>query len=57
MENPKDRIDTAYMILIFGFLGVLAQIFGILPTLIVILIVLGLTGAAVSYFLPENSEE
>jgi len=40
--------------LIFGFLGVLAQIFGI-PTLIVVLIVLGLTGAAVSYFLPETS--
>ena len=56
MENLKDRIDTAYMVLIFGFLGVLAQIFGI-PTLIVILIVLGLTEAAVSYFLPENSEE
>jgi len=42
--------------LIFGFLGVLAQIFGI-PTLIVVLIVLGLTGAAVSYFLPETSKD
>ena len=42
--------------LIFGFLGVLAQIIGI-PTLIVVLIVLGLTGAAVSYFLPETSKE
>lgn len=42
--------------LIFGFLGVLAQILGI-PTLILILIVLGLTGAAVSYFLPELSKD
>ena len=42
--------------LLFGFLGVLAQIFG-LPTLIVALIVLGLSGAAVSYFLPENSKD
>ena len=42
--------------LIFGFLGVLAQIVGI-PTLIVVLIVLGLTGSAVSYFLPESAEE
>ena len=42
--------------LIFGFLGVLAQIFGI-PTLIVVLIVLALTGAAVSYFLPETSKD
>ncbi len=62
--NPAERTtyvafaNTAMGVvtLIFGFLGVLAQIFGI-PTLIVILIVLGLTGAAVSYFLPENSEE
>ena len=42
--------------LIFGFLGVLAQIVGI-PTLIVVLIVLGLTGSAVSFFLPENSKD
>jgi MFS family permease len=42
--------------LVFGFLGVLAQFFGI-PTLIVILIVLGLTGAVVSYFLPETSKD
>ena len=42
--------------LIFGFLGVLAQIAGI-PTLIVVLIVLGLTGSAVSYFLPETSKD
>ena len=42
--------------LIFGFLGVLAQIFGI-PTLILILIVLGLTGAAASYFLPEATKD
>jgi len=42
--------------LIFGFLGELAQIVGI-PTLIVVLIVLWLTGSAVSYFLPENSRE
>ena len=42
--------------LIFGFPGVLAQIVGI-PALIVVLIVLGLTGSAVSYFLPENSKE
>ena len=41
--------------LIFGFLGVLAQIVGI-PTLIVVLIVLGLAGSAVSFFLPENSK-
>ena len=42
--------------LIFGFPGMLAQIVGI-PTLIVVLIVLLLTGSAVSYFLPENSKE
>ena len=42
--------------LVFGFLGVLAQIFGI-PALIVILIVLGLTGSVVSYFLPETSKD
>ena len=42
--------------LIFGSLGVLAQIFGI-PTLIVILIVIGLMLAAVSYFLPETLKE
>ena len=65
-----DRVDSAerttyvafantamgVVTLIFGFLGTLAQIFGI-PTLIVVLIVLGLTGAAVSYFLPETSKE
>jgi len=50
--NTAMGVDT----LIFGFLGELAQIVGI-PTLIVILIVLGLTGSAVSYFLPENSKE
>ena len=56
MENRKGRVDTAYMILIFGFLGVLAQIFGI-PIRILILIVLGLTGATASYFLPETSKD
>jgi hypothetical protein len=50
--NTAMGVDT----LIFGFLGVLAQIVGI-PTLIVVLIVLGLAGSAVSYFLPENSKE
>ena len=38
--------------LLFGFLGILAQVYGI-GTLIVILILLGLAGAAASYFLPE----
>ena len=38
--------------LIFGILGVIAQVFGI-RTLIVILILLGITGAAISFFLPE----
>ena len=45
-------VDT----LIFGFLGVLAQIVGI-PTLIVVLIVLGLAGSAVSYFLPDKRHQ
>ncbi|MEX1347516.1 MAG: MFS transporter [Desulfobacterales bacterium] len=44
------------VVLVFGFLGVLAQIFGI-PTLIVILIVLGITGAVVSYYLPETPKD
>lgn len=38
--------------LLFGFLGILAQVYGIGP-LIVILILLGLTGAVASYLLPE----
>lgn len=42
--------------LLFGFIGVLAQFYGI-QTLIVILILLGIAGAAVSFFLPETSTE
>lgn len=42
--------------LLFGFPGVLAQLYGI-RTMIVILIVLGIAGAAVSQFLPEASGE
>ena len=65
-----DRVDSAerttyvafantamgVVTLIFGFLGALAQIFGI-PTLIVVLIVVGLSGTAVSYLLPETSKD
>jgi hypothetical protein len=40
--------------LLFGFLGILAQVYGI-GTLVVILILLGLAGAAASFFLPEAS--
>lgn len=40
--------------LLFGFLGVIAQVYGI-RTLIVILILFGVAGAAVSLFLPETS--
>jgi len=40
--------------LFFGFLGVLAQVYGI-QTLIAILILLGIAGAAVSFFLPETT--
>ena len=42
--------------LLFGFLGFLAQLYGI-RTVIVILIVLGIAGAAISLFLPEASGE
>lgn len=55
MENRTGRIDTAYMILSGDDRPDRAC--KRIPTLIVILIVLGLTGAAVSYLLPENSEE
>lgn len=40
--------------LLFGFLGILAQVYGI-RSLIVVLILLGIAGAAVSHFLPENA--
>ena len=39
--------------LLFGFLGIPAQVYGI-GTLTVILILLGLTGAIASYFLPKS---
>ena len=42
--------------LMFGFIGILAQVYGI-RTLIVFLILLGITGAVVSFFLPEASSE
>lgn len=38
---------------LFGFLGIMAQVYGIGP-LIVILILPGLTGAVASYFVPEK---
>ena len=41
--------------LLFGFIGILAQIYGI-KSIIVILILLGLAGAAVSFLLPETSK-
>jgi hypothetical protein len=40
--------------LLFGFLGVLAQMYGI-RTLIGFLVLLGLAGAAISFFLPEGT--
>lgn len=40
--------------LLFGLIGILAQIYGI-RTLIVILILLGVAGSVVSFFLPEAS--
>ena len=42
--------------LLFGFPGVLAQLYGI-RAMIVILAVLGIAGAAVRRFLPEASGE
>ena len=42
--------------LLFGFIGVIAQFYGI-QRIIGILILLGLAGAAVSFFLPETSGE
>jgi len=55
MENRKGRIDTAYMILSGDDRPDRAC--KRIPTLIVILIVLGLTGAAASYFLPEKLKD
>ena len=42
--------------LLFGFIGVLAQFYGI-KSIIGILILLGFAGAVVSFFLPETSRE
>ena len=42
--------------LLFGFIGILAQVYGI-RMLIVLLILLGIAGAVVSFFLPEASSE
>jgi MFS family permease len=42
--------------LLFGSAGILAQVYGI-RALIVVLILLGIAGAAVSFFLPETSAE
>ncbi len=44
--------DMGVVPLLFGFLGIPAQVYGI-GTLIVLLILLGLAGAAASYFLSE----
>ena len=60
--NPSERTthvafaNTAMgvVILLFGFLGILARVYGI-GTLIVILILHGFTGVAASYFLPETA--
>ena len=56
VDSRKKKIYSimGVITLLFGLLGILAQIYGI-QTLIVILILLGFTGAAVSYFLPETS--
>jgi MFS family permease len=42
--------------LLFGFIGILAQYYGI-RSIIAIFILLGFTGAAVSFLLPETSSE
>ena len=42
--------------LLFGLAGILAQVYGI-QTLIVILILFGIAGAVVSFFLPETSSQ
>ncbi len=62
--DPKQRTtyvafaNTAMGVvtLLFGFAGILAQVYGI-RVLIVILILFGLAGAVVSFFLPETSSE
>jgi hypothetical protein len=42
--------------ILFGLLGILAQAYGI-RMLIVALVLLGITGAAVSFFLPETATD
>ena len=56
-----DKVEPAFantvmgmVTLLFGFMGILAQVSGI-RTLIVVLILLGIAGAIVSFFLPEAS--
>ena len=55
---PSPTLPWAWLLvaLRFGFLGVLAQVYGI-QTLIVILILFGIAGAVVSFFLPETSSQ